>query len=968
MSDVVNICSVPRATETLEGLASQFPTNLKLAHVNAQSLLVPSHITEFQLLFEQSTLDIVAVSETFFNCPADAPKLSSYNVFTANRTSHQGGGVAVYVRNNIKVQVLAFSVSPEHRVQKPDFIILELALKEHKVLFACVYRPPKAGYFEEFEEEFFSHILEFKYAIVTGDVNAHFGSTRQCDINDSKAVLRMLDLCNLTRIEFGPTFHIANCDSNLDMIAVSSADEVIHFDQSPVRGLSAHDMLLAVFSFRPPKFKPQIVTRRSYAKFDLNCFRSDVASVPWHDMFNLTDINEKIVFFNEHLLALYDKHAPFRTFKLKHEPKPWITEDILHLMKSRDNAYAKSRLTKLPGDLQKFKFLRNQVTKEIRDAKIRYSTHLFMDCNNPKELWSNLKKLNVRPNTTETVNSSGPSAEELNKFYTEAPIIDEQAIRDNIDFYNAQEVSKDEKFHFKDISFDDLAEAVLSVKSNAQGVDCISLSMIKRCIVELGPAILNIFNFALQNGCFPELWKTANVKPIPKKTNAAIAKDFRPISLLCALGKVLEKIVHKQISMYLCTNNLLNPLQSGFKPGHSTETSLLKVVGDIREAMERRELTMLILYDFSNAFPSVHHELLLAKLRLFGFSQSALSWVRAYLTNRKQQVVNGEDISSLINLLLGVPQGSVLGPLLFSLYINDIYKVLQASKHHLYADDFQKYLHFRPENFVTAVNTVNDEAVNLVNYGTGHNLQINASKTQVIIVGNPKIAQNLPLLLPPVVVNGIELPYLKEVKNLGVLMDQHLTWEAQAISVCKKAMGALCSIRKHRDMLPITTRTRLVQALVLPTLYYGNIVTSDMADVYSIKIQRLQNASIRFIFDLRRDCHITPFYEKLGWLKIKNRHKLSSLLLLKKVITTNLPLYLSERIIPVSHTVATRLNRSGKPMLLVPQHRTDTHRGAFWISAVILWNKLPPSCHKATSTNSFKNRVFSYLLSLQHGL
>ena len=142
-------------------------------------------------------------------------------MFTANRTSHDGGGVAVYVREHVKCTLLEKSVSPETRLQKPDYVLLELSLKGARILFACVYRPLKAGFFDEFQQALFSHSINCKFVIVAGDFNAHFGSTQTCDLRDSKAIYCMLEVSNLTRVEYGPTFHIENCDSSLDTIAVA---------------------------------------------------------------------------------------------------------------------------------------------------------------------------------------------------------------------------------------------------------------------------------------------------------------------------------------------------------------------------------------------------------------------------------------------------------------------------------------------------------------------------------------------------------------------------------------------------------------------------------------------------------------------------------------------------------------------------------------------------------------------------
>ena len=346
------------------------------------------------------------------------------------------------------------------------------------------------------------------------------------------------------------------------------------------------------------------------------------------------------------------------------------------------------------------------------------------------------------------------------------------------------------------------------------------------------------------------------------------------MSLLCVLSKVLEKIVHDQVIDYINEHSILNPHQSGFKRGHSTCTALLAVSNDLGKAMDDRLLTILVLYDFSNAFPSVNHDLLLSKLKWYGFSQSVISWFRSYLTNRSQKVVLNGEVSSLMTLLFGVPQGSILGPLLFSLYINDIYKLFTKSKSHLYADDLQNYVSFSYDTINLAVENINNEARALNHYAIGHNLMINPVKTQALIIGNPKIRSKLAQSIPPIIVNDVIIPYSVQVVNLGVTFDANLTWEPHIISKCKKARGALSRLRKHRELLPINVRLRLVQSLVLPILDYCCTVFYDMSAHNALEVQRIQNQGIRFVYGLPKFCHITEHIVNIKWLTMANRRKL----------------------------------------------------------------------------------------------
>lgn len=945
--------------QSLSEFCDSSPNSLKVVHINAQSLTYKCHADEFQFLFDNSGHDIISVSETFYKTAEDVVHLPGFHAFTANRTSHDGGGVAVYVRDTLSCKVLVQSVSPLQREQRPDYIILEICLHNATILFATVYRPPKAGHLSEFQDHLFSYCIEYESVIVTGDVNAHFDSTKRCDIADGKGVAQLLEVCNLSRVPFGKTFHTKSCDSALDMIATSCPNKINKYMQIPVCGLSAHDLLYATFAFDVPKSQPVSFSRRDFSKFDCDLFASEVLSAPWEDMLNYTDVNDKLSVFNDILIRLYDKHAPVKSHHVKQQPRPWFTPEVILAMNQRDVAYRRSRRTKNSCDINNYKMLRNKANRIKRDAKISHAYTVFSNATSSKEMWQALKKFNVINN--KSTDCKYPPANELNEHYSSVSCIDTKAVENTIVQYEAIPQLVEDQFYFHDITFPDLLRAVNSVKSNATGVDGISLKMLKTCLVELAPAILHIFNVSLQTGQFPNQWKIADIKPIPKKANATTAKDFRPISILCILGKILEKIVHVQITSFMSKNHLFHPLQSGFKPGHSTTTALLKVVGDIREAMHDRLLSLLVLYDFSNAFPSVHHDLLFTKLRHLGLSKPAVDWFRSYLSDRKQQVSTGTEVSSLLHIYFGVPQGSVLGPLLYSLYVNDISDVFKNSSFHLYADDLQNYVTFSPSKLYHAVEIINKEAKKLAAYAKGHNLAINGLKTQVIIIGNPKLIKKLPADKPHVIVENMPLPYLDVVKNLGILIDSNLTWEKFATATCHKCIAALHGIRKHKDLLPMPVRKRLVESLIFPIIDYGITVSVGMLFKSKERLQRIQNSCLRFVLNLPRHEHISQYYQQVKWLRYQQRQNFYLLCLLKKTIVDRSPTYLFSKLVFVN-ALHNRALRNVKPLLQVPQKFTNKIRGAFWISAVLLWNDLPIEITTSKSLYSFKSKLTPYLL------
>jgi len=492
----------------------------------------------------------------------------------------------------------------------------------------------------------------------------------------------------------------------------------------------------------------------------------DIVTVshPWNPYFDICylfetlyrsdDIDSKVAIFNNHLLDCYDKHAPLRCISPKHLPAPWLTTNIKDKMVERNRARRTWRRWRTDSNYTRYKKLRNKVQSLVRDAKMKYYLDVFNVPGEPCTIWKRLKNLGLIK--SKSLDSRLIfSTDELNDFFVRGTSPHNNFNGSKI--YLGEEFYDDSKFYWNHIEPAHVLKALMANKSDAEGIDCLKSKLILTALPCILSVVTHIFNFSFVNGIYPLIWKTANICPLPKVKHPSNLSDYRPISILCSISKALERIAADQIKEFLEDKDLFDPCQAAYRKGFSTQTALIKVLDDVRRAADERMVTVAIFFDFTKAFDNVGHQLLIEKLRHIGFSCSVLRWLCAYLVNRQQAVRDpvSRERSSLLTTTAGVPQGSVLGPLLFVLYLTNFNKVLEYCKYNFYADDLQIYLHAKPRNLADAVQKINTDISNVASWASGNGLSLNPKKTTAMIMGTARFINSLSSAhaLPKVAVN-----------------------------------------------------------------------------------------------------------------------------------------------------------------------------------------------------------------------
>jgi len=424
------------------------------------------------------------------------------------------------------------------------------------------------------------------------------------------------------------------------------------------------------------------------------------------------------------------------------------------------------------------------------------------------------------------------------------------------------------------------------------------------------------------------------------------------LSVIPSFMKILEKAIHTQVYNFLTEHKILNPSQSGFRPKHSTTTTLINVTDTILDNMDKGLLTGAVFLDLKKAFDTVSHEILLDKLRINGIQDNASMWFESYLSNRCQVTVVDGTISDCLGIAEGVPQGSVLGPLLFILYINDMPNFISHGQIVLYADDTA--LFYASKSVADINRALNADLCNIEKWLDANRLTLNVRKCKSMLFGTIRRlrleTEELNLTL-----SGTYLEVVACFKYLGVWFDSCLTWSIHINKLCSTVSSRLGVLRRLVPILPPKTLSMLFNCMILPKIDYCDTVWGNCGKSLSDNLQKLQNRAARLVLGLSRRSHVdNDHLSTLGWKSLASRRKMHLLQTVFKSIHRQLPEYL-QIFNRTSHTYATRLNSNLS--LQLPKVRLESGRRKFEYRGAFSWNELPPTVKVASSALSFKKLI-----------
>ena len=474
--------------------------------------------------------------------------------------------------------------------------------------------------------------------------------------------------------------------------------------------------------------------------------------------------------------------------------------------------------------------------------------------------------------------------------------------------------------------------------------------------------------------CFhkTKFFKQAHVTPLLKKStlDREVLKNYRPVSNLNFVSKILERVVSSQLLSHLDESCLLTGFQSAYRRFHSTESALLNIQDDLFLNMSEGSTTALTLLDLSAAFDTIDHSILFHRLHdCYGINGLALSWFESYLSDRTLSVKVGSVLSHPMVLKFGVPQGSVLGPLLFSMYTNPLSSIIQSHrgiKHHFYADDTQLYITLSPSNFSQSMTALTDCLNDIQNFMAANKLKLNPDKTEFILIGSKYSRKQLHSLFPTDIL-GNKVSPASNVKNLGVVFDPNLTLTDHISQVIKSTRFHIRDLYRIRHLLDLNTAILLANALVSSRIDYCNSLFASLTLSELKRLQGVQNSLCRVVTRTSRYTHATPNLEKLHWLPVKYRVLFKIGLITYKVLKYGQPVYLKDKLHPYTSSRNTRRSSPKYKFLQVPSFDSKIHKSHKYLTksfshhAPVFWNSLPVHVRTSPSVTSFRKHLKTHL-------
>lgn len=842
-----------------------------------------------------------------------------------------------------------------------ESIWVEIMLKSYNILVCCFYRSD----FIATPSNFITHMqpsieeaLDYTpYVVLVGDINIDFINMNNTQLRDC------LSMFNLNNVITEPTRITANSVTLIDPVLVTDSCDVLNSGIIPVDA-KVSDHRATYISLKINLCLSNCYYRDVwiYKHADYTTLNNLIERFNWDEIINETvSIDESCEKFTNIFSNFCKACIPSKKVLIRENDKPWFTSELRYNIRVRDRLRKTFFKSRSNTDRLLFNRQRNKVNNMKKYAKENYINNIDNIISNQdtgyasKNFWKIMGRFMGKKASSVCIPplyidnnkyayTNIEKADTLNIFFSSISTIDDANVP-LPDF----EKRTDSVLSQLIINPSEILDVLKVLKVNkATGPDGISHRMLKNTSKTIAIPLTKLYNLSLKQCKFPSLWKVAHVMPLFKKGDKSDVNNYRPVSLISCVGKSFERVVHKHVYNHIVTHSLLYKYQSGFIPGHSTVHHLIEVIHHTCLALENYETSCQIFCDISKAFDRVWHRGLIHKLNGYGLSGDLLKWFENYLSARKQKVIVHGAMSSEKILSAGVPQGSVLGPLLFLLYINDIADKLTGMAR-LFADDTS--LSFSSTDLATIEFILNNDLVQLSKWATHWLITFNPLKTEVMLISNIYNDYNLEFKYNNTILNIVDTH-----KHLGVIISSDNKWNKHIDSIIDTASRQLSYLRKVKYLLPKEILNKLYCTYIRPILEYASEVWDGCNLTDANRLEQVQMIAARIVTGLPTFASLQSLYYETGWETLAERRKQKKLNLMYKIVNNEAPTYLKD-LLPNTVNDASTYNLRNSSNYNIPFSRLCSFQSSFFPSTLRLWNDLGIQIRASQSLSQFKGNI-----------